>query len=56
MREINADKSAPTGDSSISYPQISIRTSRTLERKNLDEIVERADDAAAQFPNKAQKQ
>lgn len=49
-RGINADKSAPTGDHSISYPQISIRTNRTPERTNLDEIVRRADNAAAQFP------
>lgn len=50
IREINADKSAPTGQHAISYPQISIRTNRTPDRTNLDEIVEIADNAAAQFP------
>ncbi|MFQ6324157.1 bacterial Ig-like domain-containing protein [Lactococcus garvieae] len=56
VRGINADKSAPTGDPSISYPQISIRTNRTPERTPLDEIVQRADDAAAQFPIEEQEQ
>lgn len=56
VRDINADKSAPTGDHSISYPQISIRTNRTPKRTNLDEVVERADDAAAQFPIEDQEQ
>lgn len=48
--DINADRSALTGDHSISYQQISIRTNRTPERTNFDQIVQRADDAAAQFP------
>lgn len=53
---INANKSAPTGDHNISYPQISIRTNRTPERTNLDEIVQRADGVASQFPIEEQEQ
>lgn len=49
-RGINADKSAPTGDPNVSYPQISIRTNRTPERTNLNEVVKRANSAAEQYP------
>ncbi|MGG5325560.1 hypothetical protein IGJ83_003241 [Enterococcus pernyi] len=56
VRGIDANKSAPTGDPSISYPQISIRTNRTPERTNLNEIIQRADEAAEQFPIEEQDQ
>lgn len=55
-REINADKSAPTGDHNISYPQISIRTNRTPERTNINEIIKIADNEAAKFPIEEQDQ
>lgn len=47
---INADKSAPTGDPDVSYPQISIRTNRTPLRTDLNDVVGRADKVASQFP------
>lgn len=56
VRGIKTDKSAPTGDPSINYPQISIRTNRTPDWTNLDEIIQRADDAAEQFPIEEQEQ
>lgn len=49
-RGINADKSAPTGDPNVSYPQISIRTNRTPERTDLNEVITRANGAADQYP------
>ena len=48
---INPDKSVPTGDPNVSYPQISIRTNRTPERTDLNDVISRADKAASQFPS-----
>lgn len=47
---INADKFAPTGDPKVSYPQISIRTNRTPQRTNLNEVIKRANNAAEKYP------
>lgn len=42
--------SEPTGDPTIGYPQIAIRTNRTPERTNIPDVVKQADDVANQFP------
>ncbi|MGK0552213.1 hypothetical protein ACSFB8_08400 [Enterococcus faecalis] len=47
---IATDKYAPTGDPSISYPQISIRTNRTPQRTDLASIENQADKIANKFP------
>ncbi|MGP6379434.1 hypothetical protein ACTZGB_07795 [Yersinia bercovieri] len=47
---ISNDKYAPTGDASVRYPQLSIRTNRTAERSDLNEVIKIADNAANQFP------
>lgn len=48
---ISEDKYEPLGDPKIGYPQISIRTNRTEERTNLNEVIEIADNAANAFPS-----
>lgn len=44
------DQSAPTGDPSVGYPQIAIRTNRTAERTDMNNVIKQADDVANQFP------
>lgn len=56
FKDVEPDKSAPTGDRTISYPQISIRTNRTPIRTDLSEIVKRADDVASKYPMADKKQ
>lgn len=46
----NADRYAPTGDPSVGYPQMCIRTNRTAERTDMNEVVEKANAAADQYP------
>ncbi|CFQ45435.1 hypothetical protein [Yersinia aleksiciae] len=47
---ISNDKYAPTGDQNVNYPQLCIRTNRTAERSNLNEVIIVADSVANQFP------
>ncbi|WP_238565714.1 hypothetical protein WH390_04230 [Candidatus Arsenophonus nilaparvatae] len=43
---LTPDKYAPIGDPTIGYPQLCIRTNRTAERTNLDEVIKILDAAA----------
>ncbi|PHM31280.1 hypothetical protein [Xenorhabdus innexi] len=47
---IKADKYQPTGDASVGYPQICIRTNRTAERTDMKPVIERAMNIGQQFP------
>lgn len=47
---IDADKSQPTGDKNIGYPQICIRTNRTAERTDMKPIIEEAMSIGKKYP------
>ncbi|WP_216640181.1 hypothetical protein [Aeromonas sp. CA23] len=47
---IQSDKYAPTGDVNVEYPQLCIRTNRTPERTDIEEVVDAANKVADQFP------
>ncbi|EUJ27402.1 hypothetical protein MFLO_13073 [Listeria floridensis FSL S10-1187] len=49
-RGVSEDTYEPTGNAEVGYPQIAIRSNRTAERTNLDEVVALADTAADEFP------
>lgn len=47
---IDADKYQPTGDESVGYPQICIRTNRTAKRTNMKPIIDKAVSIGKQYP------
>ncbi|WP_338926743.1 hypothetical protein IHE33_05330 [Mycetohabitans endofungorum] len=47
----DTDKYSPTGNESIGYPQICIRTNRTAERTDLKQVIRSADEVAKQYPS-----
>ncbi|TBL64532.1 hypothetical protein [Hafnia paralvei] len=47
---IDADKYQPTGDESVGYPQICIRTNRTAERTDMKPIIEKAVSIGKKYP------
>ncbi|HGJ5889838.1 MAG TPA: hypothetical protein ACHBZA_00325 [Arsenophonus apicola] len=50
IMSVTPDKYAPIGDPTVGYPQLCIRTNRTAERTNLDEVIKILDAAADQYP------
>ncbi|OEG18622.1 hypothetical protein BCR23_13360 [Enterococcus quebecensis] len=49
-RAIQNDKYEPTGNQDVRYPQIVIRTNRTPERTDMNDVIKKADTAADQYP------
>ncbi|HDR7711202.1 TPA: hypothetical protein QCX89_003207 [Bacillus cereus] len=49
-KSLKPDKYEPTGDPSIGYPQMVIRTNRTAERTNFEEVIQKANQVANQYP------
>ncbi|MFJ3358444.1 hypothetical protein [Serratia liquefaciens] len=51
LGEIDASIFSPTGESSIGYPQISLRVNRMPMRTDLDEIINKANAIADKYPD-----
>lgn len=56
LGDLDPSHTNPTGDPSVGYPQICIRTNRTAERTDLDGVIKTAIEVAAKYPdNKAER-
>lgn len=51
MGDLDPSHSNPTGDPSVGYPQICIRTNRTAKRTDLNEVINAANAVAAKYPD-----
>lgn len=51
LGDLDPSHTNPTGDPSVGYPQICIRTNRTAERTDLDAVIKTANEVAAKYPD-----
>lgn len=50
VTDTRGDKSEPTGNPAVGYPQMCVRTNRTAQRTDMGQVIEKADEAADRFP------